>query len=226
MADQELWGQVDQYLEATIIAEPPVIFAARKASKAAGLPDIAISPAMGKWLGQIVAISGARRVLELGTLGGYSTLWMASALREQNQSARLVTLEKNPVCAGVAKANFAYADMMDIIELRRGEAVDSLKALIGEKGEPFDLVFLDANKADYPEYLKWVMRLVQKGSIIIADNVVREGAIIDENSSDYNVQGIQQFHKTVGDDKRLEATAIQCVNAKGYDGFSLIRVLE
>lgn len=226
---KQTWAQVDAYLQDHLASEPEFIKAAHKAARAAKLPEIEVSPLQGKFLAQLIEISGAKRVLELGTLGGYSTLWMAHALPE---GGHIITLDHNPVCAGVARANFTHAKLDHKITLKYGEAMDSLKALIGEmRGKresengitgPFDLVFIDANKPDYPEYLHWVLKLTQKGSIIIADNIVREGTIIDENA-DYNAKGVRKFIQDVAENKNLQATALQTVGNKGYDGFMVIR---
>ncbi len=218
-----LWAQVDTYFEGSFVAEPEALRRVYLAAREAKLPEIAVSPAQGKFLGMMVGISGARRILEVGTLGGYSTLWMGQALPEGGE---LVTLEHNPVCAGVARANFAHAGLADKITLRYGEALDSFKALVGEKVAPFDFVFLDANKNDYPVYLEWILRLSKPGTLIIADNVVRDGQVADSQSDDRSVQGLRAFHDMVGAHKKLDATALQTVGIKGYDGFSLIKVLS
>lgn len=215
-----LWHEVDNYLESQCIQEPDCITAAYKASGAANLPEIAVSPLQGQFLAQLIAISASKNILELGTLGGYSALWMAQSLPSDGQ---IVTLEHNPVCAGVARANFAHAGYDQQITLRYGEAMDSLKALIGEKGEPFDFVFLDANKAEYPEYLRWILKLTKKGSIIIADNIVRDGDVVQKDGDDHRIHGIREFIKAVSDNPKLQASALQTVGTKGYDGFMLIR---
>lgn len=218
-----VWAQVDGYGETVCVHEPPFIKAAYLAAREAKLPEIAVSPAQGKFLGMMVGLSGAKRVLEIGTLGGYSALWMASYLPADGQ---LVTLENNPVCAGVARANFAHAGLAAHIELRYGEAIDSLKALAGEKGAPFDFIFLDANKNDYPLYLDWMLRLSRPGTVIVADNVVRGGAVSDSHSDDPSVQGVRAFLEKAGAHKKIESTMLQTVGIKGYDGFSLLRVLS
>lgn len=219
---KELWGNIDSYFEGSFVKEPDCLKAAMKAAKEAKLLDISISPAQGKFLALLVQLSAAKYILEVGTLGGYSTLWMAQAMPEDG---RLVTLENNPVCAGVARANFAHAGFAEQVELRYGDAMDSFKALVGEKGEPFDFIFIDANKPDYPEYLKWSLRLSRPGTLLVVDNVVRDGGIADNSSQDPAIKGIQKFHEMVGNDERLDATALQTVGSKGYDGLSLIRVV-
>ncbi len=219
---QQIWSNVDTYFEESFVNEPDFLRAARAASSAAKLPEIAVSPAQGKFLAFLVQLSGAQRILELGTLGGYSTLWMAQAMSEDG---RIVTLDHNPVCAGVARANFAHAGYADQVELRYGEAEDELKHLVGEKGEPFDLIFIDANKSDYPMYLDWTVRLSRPGTLIVADNVVRGGGIVDFANEDKAMDGLRAFHEKVSAHKKLDATALQLVGGKGYDGLSLIRVL-
>lgn len=221
MMDQT-WLKVDQFFEESFVQEPEFVSAARDAANAAKLPEISVSAAQGKFLAFLVQISGAKRILELGTLGGYSTLWMAQALP---QDGRIITLDNNPVCAGVARANFSHAGMDDKIELRYGEAIDRLKQLVGEKLDPFDLIFIDANKSDYPMYLQWALRLSQKGSIIVADNIVRGGEIVNAETQDKAAEGLRQFHQDVSNHKKLDATAIQTVGSKGYDGLAFIRVI-
>jgi predicted O-methyltransferase YrrM len=218
----QTWAAIDRYFEEEFVHEPDFIKAAYAAARAAKLPEISVSAAQGKFLALMVAISGARRVLEVGTLGGYSTLWMAQSLPEDGH---LTTLEHNPVCAGVARANFAHAGLADKIMLRYGDALDSFKALVGEKPAPFDLIFIDANKADYPTYLEWSLRLSHPGTVILADNVIRSEALLDAASEDKSLQGLRAFHAMVGAHKKLEATALQSVGIKGYDGFSLLRVI-
>lgn len=222
MRDETEWADVDAYFEETFVKEPPFIAAAYEASCVAKLPMIAVSPAQGKFLAFLVRLTGAKRVLELGTLGGYSALWMASALPEDGH---LVTLDHNPVCSGVARANFAHAGLADRITLRYGEALDSLKALVGEKGPAFDLVFIDANKSDYPVYLDWCVRLSRPGGLIIADNVVRDGRVADGDDHDPGVLGLRAFHQKVGASDTLDATGLQLVGVKGYDGLSFIRIV-
>jgi predicted O-methyltransferase YrrM len=170
----------------------------------------------------MVRICGARRVLEVGTLGGYSALWMARGMADDGE---MVTLENNPVCAGVARANFAHAGLAERIELRYGDAIDSFKALVGEKGAPFDFIFIDANKPDYPEYLHWAVRLSRPGTVIVADNIVRHGAVANAKSDDPAVVGVRQFLEDAAAHKKLEMAALQTVGAKGYDGFAVLRVI-
>lgn len=190
--------------------------AALKASEEAGLPAIQVAPTQGKLL-QILARSvGARRILEIGTLGAYSTIWLARALPE---GGRLVTLEAEPKHAEVARANLARAGLAAVVEVRVGPAIESLPGL--ESGEPFDLVFIDADKPAYPGYLEWSVRLTRPGALIIADNVVRNGAVADPTSSDANVQGIRRFNELLAASKQVEATILQTVGVKGYDGLAI-----
>ncbi len=222
MSDRSTWCQVDSLFEELCFDEPDFLKSARRAAKEARLPEIAVTPSHGKFLAFLIQLSGAKRVLELGTLGGYSTLWMAQAMPVDG---RIVTLDNNPVCAGVARANFAHAGYAEQIELRYGDAIDNLKALVGEKGDKFDFIFIDANKSDYPMYLDWCIRLAAPNALIVADNIVRGGGIVDENTDDDALKGVREFHRKVGCDRRLDASPLQLVGEKGYDGISLIRHL-
>jgi len=192
-----------------------------KASAAAGLPSIQVSPTQGKLLHLLVLSLGARKILELGTLGGYSTIWMARALPA---GGRLITLEADAKHAEVARANIAHAGLANIVDLRLGRAQETLPKLTGEA--PFDLIFIDADKTGYPEYFQWAMKLSRRGSVIIADNVVRKGEIVDADSGDANVQGVRRFYEMVAREPRVSATAIQTVGSKGYDGFAMAVVLS
>ncbi len=183
-----------------------------------GCPAIAVSPAQGKLLMMFAQMLGARRILEIGTLGGYSTIWLARGLAE---GGRLITLEADAKHAEVARSNIARAGLSDVVEVRLGRALDTLRGLEG----PFDLVFIDADKVSYPEYLQWAARLTRSGSVIVADNVVRKGAVIDADSRDQNVQGVRRFNEILAAEARLSATTIQTVGSKGYDGFTIARVL-
>jgi len=215
---QELWTAVDRYITDLLVPSDPILEAALQASADAGMPAIAVSPNQGKLLMMMAQMMGARRILEIGTLGGYSTIWLAQGLA---QGGRLITLEADPRHAEVARSNIARAGMAEIVEVRTGKAIDSLPLLEG----PFDLIFLDADKVSYPDYLDWAIRLSRPGSVIVADNVVRKGAVIDADSSDPNVQGVRRFHDLLATDTRLSATAIQTVGSKGYDGFTVVRLL-
>lgn len=215
MKDTDLWSAVDDYLEATLVPEDDDLQHALAACDAAGLPAIAVSTMLGKWLSLLVRLRGAKRVLEVGTLGGYSTLWLARALPADG---RVVTLELDPAHARVARENFERAGLADRIELREGPARDSLAALQAEGVEPFDLVFVDADKPNNPHYLEAALALTRAGSVIVLDNVVREGRVIDATSEDEGVRGTRAALAMVGAHPRLDATALQTVGPKGYDG--------
>jgi len=216
--DEERWDRVDRYLSELLIPDDPVLDAALRASAEANLPEIQVSPPQGKLLELLARIRGTRRILEIGTLGGYSTIWLARALPPDG---RLVSLELNPRHAAVARANLARAGLDRSVEIRDGPAADSLARLVAEGAEPFDLIFIDADKVGYPEYLGWALRLSRRGTVIVADNVVRNGAVADAASADPNVQAIRRFHEMLARESRLSATAIQTVGSKGYDGFAL-----
>jgi predicted O-methyltransferase YrrM len=210
---QELWTAVDGYITDLFVPFDPVLEAALRASAAAGMPAIAVSPNQGKFLMLLAQIQGARKILEIGTLGGYSTIWLARS------GARVITLEADPKHADVARANIARAGLSDEIEVRVGKALDTLPGLMAEA--PFDLIFIDADKPNNPEYLAWALKLSRRGSVIVADNVVRDGAVIDDESSDPNVDGVRRFNELLAAEARVSATAIQTVGSKGYDGFAI-----
>jgi predicted O-methyltransferase YrrM len=214
---QELWTAVDRYITDLLVPFDPVLEAVLRASAEAGMPPHNVSPNQGKLLMLVAQMQGARNILEIGTLGGYSTIWLARS------GAHVITLEANPNYAEVARANIALAGLADVIDLRVGKALDTLPLLTKEA--PFDLIFIDADKPNNPEYLQWAIRLSRSGSIIIADNVVRDGAVIDDDSSDPSVNGVQRFHELLAAEPRLSATAIQTVGSKGYDGFAIARIL-
>ena len=198
------------------------------ASDAAGLPAIAITPNQGKLLELLARVHGARSILELGTLGGYSTIWLARALPE---GGRLVTLEADPRYAEVALANIAGAGLAELVQLRVGLALQTLPELVSEGAGPFDLIFIDADKQNNPGYLEWSLKLSRPGSLIVADNVVRGGAILDPDASDPRlgdggVRGVRRFYELLAAESRVSATAIQTVGAKGHDGFALALVSE
>jgi predicted O-methyltransferase YrrM len=204
---------VDDYIEQVLIDPDPGLAALRAAGEA-GLPEIAVSPAQGKLLHLLARIKGARTILELGTLGGYSTIWLARALPA---GGRLVTLEAEPRYAEVAKANLQRAGLDAVTEIVVGPALETLPTLKG----PFDLIFIDADKQTYPRYLEWALRLSQPGSVIVGDNVVRGGALIDPQQGDDRGDGARRFHELMAADPRVDATTIQTVGRKGWDGFAL-----
>ena len=218
---KKLWTTVDHYMVERLIPRDPVFDEALQANASAGLPTIDVAPNQGKLLQLLARIQGARRILEIGTLGGYSTIWLARALPS---SGKLVTLEAEPKHAEVARANIQRADLSSIVELRLGAAMDSLAQLHKEGTPPFDLIFIDADKENIPGYLEWSLRLSRPGTIIVVDNVIRDGAVIDPKDLDPRVQGVRRFFDMVAADSRLDATALQTVGSKGYDGLALMIV--
>jgi predicted O-methyltransferase YrrM len=218
---QKQWTEVDAYFTDLLVEADPVLEAALEASDAAGLPPINVAPNQGKLLMLLARIQGARRILEIGTLGGYSTIWLARALPADG---RLVTLEAVPRHAEVARANIAHAGLGDRVEVRLGPALESLPRLVEEGEGPFDLVFIDADKPSNPQYLAFALQLTRPGSLIIADNVVRDGAVVRATSRDPNVQGVRRFNALLAAEPRLTATALQTVGSKGYDGFAIALV--
>ena len=213
---------VDRYLASTLLGDDPALEAALAASDEANLPPIAVSPLQGRLLGLLARAVGARRVLEVGALGGYSAICLARGLTE---GGLLVTAELEPHHAEVARANLARAGLADRVEVRVGPANETLRALAREGAEPFDLVFIDADKSGYPEYFELALGLVRVGSVIVADNVVRDGEVADADSADEAVRGVRRFLERVGREPRVEATAIQTVGVKGYDGFAVVVVV-
>jgi predicted O-methyltransferase YrrM len=218
---QQQWDAVDDYVAEMLVGEDPALQAALDASDASGLPPIALTPAQGKLLHLIARIHGARGILEIGTLGGYSTIWLATALPPDG---RLITLELEPRYAEVARANAEQAGVAGLIEIRVGRALDSLEALIEEGAGPFDLTFIDADKRSTPEYFELALALSRPGSVIVADNVVRGGALADADSQDSGALGMRRFHALLSRTPGVSATTIQTVGAKGYDGFTLALV--
>lgn len=216
---KEQWTLVDQYIDGLFVGADPALDAALEASTAAGLPAIAVSPSQGKLLQVLAKAIDARRILEIGTLGGYSTIWMARGLPPDG---RLITLELSQKHADVARANVARAGLSRLVEVRVGPALNHLPLLRGDG--PFDLIFIDADKGGYAEYLSWAITLSRAGALIIADNVVRDGKITDAASTDANVQGIRRFNDALARERRVTATEIQTVGVKGYDGLAVIVV--
>ncbi|MFJ6011584.1 O-methyltransferase [Streptomyces sp. NPDC092952] len=215
------WAEVDGYFNGLLVGPDEVLDAAVAASGAAGLPAIQVAANQGKLLNLLTRLQGARRVLEIGTLGGYSTIWLARALPE---GGKVVTLEADPAYAEVARANFERAGLADVVEVRVGRALDTLPELAAEEPEPFDVVFIDADKPSNPEYLAWSLKLTRPGSLIVADNVVRDGEVADATSDDPKVQGVRRFTELVAAEPRLSATALQTVGEKGYDGLMMALV--
>jgi len=219
---QKKWTEVDSYIASLFVPADPALDGALKASDAAGLPSINVSANQGKLLMLFAKMLNARNILEVGTLGAYSTIWLARGLAE---GGRLITLEYEPKHAEVAKANLVRAGLADQVEIRVGRASDSLPKLLEERKGPFDLIFIDADKEGYIEYLQWSLKLARKGTVIIADNVVRDGAVIDPASTDAMVRGIQRFNQALATEKRISATEIQTVGSKGYDGLAIATVI-
>jgi predicted O-methyltransferase YrrM len=219
---QEQWTAVDRYITDLFVLPDPVLDAALEAATAAGLPPASVSPNEGKLLFLLAQIQRARTILEIGTLAGYSTIWLARALPADGH---LITLEFNPVHAEVARANIARAGLNAVVDVRVGRALDTLPLLAAEGHEPFDLIFIDADKQSNPEYLDWALKLSRRGTLIIGDNVVRGGAVVDAASSDPSVQGIRRFNDLLAADPRVSVTEIQTVGSKGHDGFALILVM-
>lgn len=218
---EDVWTTVDRYLNDRLITEDPVLDAALAASEAAGLPAINVSPTQGKLLQLLARLQGARIILEIGTLGGYSTLWLAKALPE---GGHVITLEADPMHAEVARANFARAGLANRIELRLGKAVDTLPQLAGEGAMPFDMILIDADKPSNPVYFEWALEPSRVGTLIIVDNVVRGGKVVQAASEDASVRGVQRLFEKVKAEPRVSVTALQSVGEKGYDGFAIMLV--
>ena len=219
--ENEKWTAVDRYFNDLLVKGDAALDAAIGSSAAAGLPAIHVAPNQGKLLQLLARGCGARNILEVGTLGGYSTIWLARALPA---GGRLVTLEADPKHAEVALANIARAGLAYLVELRVGKASDTLPRLAAEGKGPFDLIFIDADKAGYPDYFTWALKLSRSGSLIIADNVVRNGAVADPSSTDPSVMGVRRMNELVAAEPRVSATAIQTVGSKGYDGLMIALV--
>jgi predicted O-methyltransferase YrrM len=214
---EELWTAVDRYFSGLLVSADPTLDEVLAASAAAGLPAINVSPVQGKLLHLLARAIGARNVLEIGTLGGYSTIWLARALPD---GGRVISLEADPRHAEVARANIARAGLNDRVEVRLGLALDLLPGL-AESTEPFDFIFIDADKPNNAAYFDWALRLSRVGAIIIVDNVVRGGDVIAAASDSPTVQGVHRFLERLAAEPRVSATAIQTVGSKGYDGFAI-----
>jgi predicted O-methyltransferase YrrM len=213
---QDAWNAVDRYLTDTLLGADPVLDAALADSHAAGLPAINVAPNQGKLLMLLAQMTGAKRILEIGTLGGYSTIWLARALPADG---RLVTLEYEPRHAEVARRNLERAGFAAQVEVKVGAAIDTLPSLAG----PFDFIFIDADKSSYPDYFRWALKLARPGAVIVADNVVRGGKVL-EPGDDANALGVRRMHELIAAEPRVTATAVQTVGSKGWDGFCLVRV--
>jgi predicted O-methyltransferase YrrM len=219
---QEHWTAVDRYITDLFVPADPVLDSALQASADAGLPPINVAPNQGKLLQLLVRIGGARNILEIGTLGGYSTIWLARALPV---GGRLITLEFDSKHAAVARMNLERAGLTGVVEIRVGRALDILQHLAAEGRGPFDLIFIDADKESYADYFAWALKLSRRGSLIVADNIIRNGAVANAASDDSRVQGVRRFNELVAAEPRVSATAIQTVGSKGYDGFALALVI-
>jgi predicted O-methyltransferase YrrM len=218
----ELWTNVDDYINSVVISRDAALEAAAADALAAKLPPISVTPAYGKLLHLLAKMQDAQHVLEIGTLAGYSTIWLARAVPADG---RVITIESNPMHADVARGNIARAGLSERVDIRVGAALDVLPQLAGEKLLPFDLTFIDADRTGLADYFDWAVRLSHRGSVIVVDNVVRKGAVVDAAASDnVDVQGIRRFNDRLKSDARVDATMIQTVSAKGYDGFAMALV--
>jgi predicted O-methyltransferase YrrM len=219
--NQEQWTAVDDYINSLVVPSDPALDAAVEASAKAELPAIAVTPNQGKLLHILARLVNARRILEIGTLGGYSTIWLARAL---TSDGRLFSLEIEPKHAEVARKNVERAGLASKVEVRLGPAIESLQKLASEKAGPFDLIFIDADKAGIPDYFNWSLKLARSGSLIIVDNVVRKGAVVEAASKDPDVQGVRRLNEMLARESRVTATTIQTVGSKGYDGITIVLV--
>ena len=220
---KDRWTEVDRYMNDLFVPPDPALDAALQASERAKLPPINVSPTQGKMLMLLALMRGAKQILEIGTLGGYSTIWLARALPADG---RLVTLEIDSDHASVARGNIARGGLGGLVEVRVGPALDILPRLAAEGRGPFDLIFIDADKESNADYFDWALRLSRPGSLIIVDNVVRDGAVIDEANADTRVQGVRRFNRVMANEPRVLATEIQTVGSKGYDGFAMALVIR
>jgi len=219
--DQARWTAVDTYITDLLVPADPALAAALDDSVAAGLPGIQVTPNLGKLLHLLARIHGARRILEIGTLGGYSAIWLARALPADG---RLITLEHLPKHADIARANVARAGLQDKVDIRLGRAIDTLPRLAAEGAGPFDFFFIDADKESNPDYFQWALKLSRPGSVIVIDNVVREGAVIDADNTHPMIEGVRRLNRLMAAEPRVSVTELQTVGSKGYDGFALALV--
>lgn len=218
---QETWSAVDHYTSDVLGLNDDTLESAQKACDEAGLPQIAVSVPQGKLLYLLARVSGAKRILEIGTLGGYSTIWMARALPPDG---KLITIEIDPKHAEVARANLDRAGFRDLADVRVAPAMRELPRIAQENQGPFDFVFIDADKPSIPDYFAWSLKISRPGSVIIVDNVVREGAVVDADSTDEAVRGVRRLNDMLAAEDRVTSTTIQTVGTKGYDGFTVILV--
>jgi predicted O-methyltransferase YrrM len=218
---EERWTEVDDYLASQLVPSDDALDEALASSEAAGLPHINVAPNQGKLLELLAKIQRSRRILEIGTLGGYSTIWLARSLPHDGH---LLTLELEATNAAVARENIERAGLRSLVEVRVGPAARSLRELVSDESEPFDFIFIDADKESYPEYLELSLQLSRPGTVIVADNVVRDGEVVNPNSTDERVVAVRDFLDAASGDERLDGTAVQTVGSKGYDGFALFIV--
>ena len=218
---EEQWTEVDQYFSKRLLRSDPSLESALETSVSAGLPGISVSPSQGTFLQILAQLVEARSILEIGTLGGYSTIWLARGLRA---GGRLVTLEVDPKHADVARLNISRAGLTDVVEVRIGNALETLPQLSAERRGPFDLVFIDADKQNIPAYFEWALKLSRPGTLIVVDNVVRSGAVIEAASEDPSVQGVRRFVELLGAETGASGTVLQTVGIKGYDGLAIVLV--
>jgi predicted O-methyltransferase YrrM len=220
---EQSWIEVDEYVSGLLAPHDEALEAALRESEAAGLPAIQVSPPQGKLLHLLARSLGARSILEFGTLGGYSTIWLARALPE---GGRLITLEAEPRNAEVARRNVERAGLAELVEIRVGAALDLLPGLEAESASPFDLVFIDADKVHTPDYFAWSLERTRPGGLIVSDNVVRFGELANPDSDDPTIPAQRRFHEMLATDPRVESTTIQTVGVKGHDGFNLALVVS
>ena len=217
----KIWNAVDKFIADQFLEDDPALTATLAASETAGMPPIQVAPLQGKLLMMLSRAMGARKILEIGTLGGYSTIWLARGLSE---GGGLITLDHHAAYAEIARDNIANAGLGDKVEIRVGKALDTLPTLEAEGAGPFDLVFIDADKPNTPDYFDWAVKLSRPGGLIIVDNVVREGAVLEEKSENPNVKGLREFYVRAAADPRVTATAFQTVGDKGHDGLAIVLV--
>jgi predicted O-methyltransferase YrrM len=218
---QDVWTAVDAFIDESIVQEDDALRAARAAIADAGLPQISVAPNQGKLLWILARSHRARRVLEIGTLGGYSTIWLARAV---GSGGRVITMEAEPMHAEVARGNISRAGVASVVEIRIGRALELLPNVVQDA--PFDLVFIDADKPNIPQYFEWALRITRPNGLILVDNVVRDGALADASSTDPNVIGVRRLHALLSTERRVSATTIQTVGSKGYDGLTVALVNE